>query len=135
VPAPRNSAPPSSSCRSAARWADLHYHYAQEELLVVLEGIPRLYTLEGSRELAHGDVVAFLPGRRGAHRITNESQRCARVLFVSTMEWPEVVEYPERDEVYVRTERSWTDARYDERRGRLLRIFARRDGRPVPPDD
>jgi uncharacterized cupin superfamily protein len=57
------------------------------------------------------------------------------VLFVSTMEWPEVVEYPERDEVYVRTERSWTDARYDERRGRLLRIFARRDGRPVPPED
>ena len=41
-----------------ARWAALHVHYANEELIVVLGGTPTLYTLAGSRELASGEVAA-----------------------------------------------------------------------------
>jgi uncharacterized cupin superfamily protein len=117
-----------------ARWADLHYHHANEELLLVLEGTPTLHTLEGSRELAPGDVVAFLRGRRGAHRLSNESGTPTRFVLVSTMAMPEVVEYPESERVFVMSEPPWSDAPYDETRGRVIRGFAKQDGRPVPPD-
>ena len=34
----------------------------------------------------------------------------------------------------VMSEPPWTDAPYDEARGRVIRSFAKNDGRPVPPD-
>jgi uncharacterized cupin superfamily protein len=117
-----------------ARWADLHYHHANEELLLVLEGTPTLHTLEGSRELEPGDVVAFRRGRRGAHRLSNESSAPTRFVLVSTMTMPEVVEYPESERVFVMSEPPWTDAPYDETRGRVIRGFAMQDGLPIPPD-
>jgi uncharacterized cupin superfamily protein len=117
-----------------ARWADLHYHHANEELLIVLEGTPTLHTLDGSRELARGDVVAFLRGRRGAHRLSNESSAPTRFILVSTKTTPEVVEYPESERVFVMSEAPWSGAPYDETRGRIIRSFAKQDGRPVPPD-
>jgi uncharacterized cupin superfamily protein len=121
-----------------ARWADLHAHYANEEMIVVLAGTPTLYTLEGSRELAPGEVVACPRGRRGAHRLENHSEEGARVVIVSTMVMPEVVEYPERPKgggVFVMTEPPYTSAPYDVGRGRILRVFQRDDGHPVPPDE
>jgi uncharacterized cupin superfamily protein len=117
-----------------SRWADLHYHHANEELLLVLDGRPTIHRLEGSRELSPGDVVAFLRGRQGAHRLSNESDAPARFVLVSTMTMPEVVEYPESDRVFVMSEPPWSDAPYDETRGRVIRGFAKQDGRPVPPD-
>jgi uncharacterized cupin superfamily protein len=122
---------------AGARWADLHFHHANEELIVVLAGAPTLHTLEGSRRLRPGDVVGCPPGRRGAHRLENTSDEVARVLIVSTMAMPDVVEYPERPDgggVFVMTEPPYTDAPYDEARGRVLRVFRRDDGWPVPPD-
>src|SRR5687767_2807751 len=74
------------------RQADLHAHYANEELIVVLAGTPTLHTLEGSRELATGEVVACLRGRRGAHRLENRTEELARILIVSTNHMPEIVE-------------------------------------------
>ncbi len=117
-----------------ARWADLHVHYANEELIVVLAGTPTVHTLEGERELVAGDVVACPRGRRGAHRLENRSQEPARVVIVSTMLMPEVVEYPERGNVFVMTEPPYSDAPLNEDFGRILRVFERDAGRPVPPD-
>jgi uncharacterized cupin superfamily protein len=56
-----------------ARWADLHVHYANGELIVVLAGEPTLYTAEGGRRLVTGKVVACLRGYRGAHRLENQT--------------------------------------------------------------
>jgi len=100
----------------------------------VLAGRPTLHTLEGSRELAPGDVVAFLRGRQGAHRLSNEADEPARFVLVSTMTMPEVVEYPETDRVFVMSEPPWSEAPYDAARGRVIRSFAKADGKPVPPD-
>ena len=33
-----------------SRWADLHFHHANEELLLVLDGRPTLHTLDGARQ-------------------------------------------------------------------------------------
>jgi len=70
----------------------LHAHYANEELLVVLTGRPTLITPAGERELAPGEVVAFLPGREDAHRLENRTGEPLRLLIVSTMLAPDVVE-------------------------------------------
>jgi uncharacterized cupin superfamily protein len=120
-----------------ARWADLHYHHANEELIVVLAGAPSVYTLDGHRELKPGEVVACPRGRVGAHRLENHSDEPARVLLVSTMVMPDVVEYPEREDgggVFVMSEPPYTEAPYDDSRGRILRVFRRDDGVGVPPD-
>ena len=39
--------------------------------------------------------MAFPRGRRGAHRVKNPSPEPARVLVVSTMNFPDVVEHPD----------------------------------------
>jgi uncharacterized cupin superfamily protein len=120
-----------------SRWADLHAHYANEEMIIVLEGSPTLHTLEGARTLQRGDVVACRRGRRGAHRLTNESDSAVRVLIVSTMNMPEIVEYPEEGEtgrVLAMTEPPWSETPYDESKGRLIRVFRRNEGQAIPPD-
>lgn len=70
-----------------------HSHEANEEMLVVLEGTPALRTPQGIRDLEQGAVVSFPCGPDGAHRISNRSDAPARVLFVSTMRYPEIVEH------------------------------------------
>jgi uncharacterized cupin superfamily protein len=60
-----------------AKWADLHIHFANEEMIVVLAGTPTVHTLDESRELATGEVVVCPRGRRGAHRLENLSSACS----------------------------------------------------------
>jgi uncharacterized cupin superfamily protein len=61
----------------------------------VLRGTPTLRTLEGERELAEGDVVAFPIGERGAHQIVNRTDQPVRILIVSEMVAPDIVVRPE----------------------------------------
>ncbi len=81
----------------------LHVHHANEELMIVIAGGPTLRTLEGTRELSPGEVVAFPTGRRGAHRVDNRGDEPARVLIVSTMLAPELNEYPDSGKAWART--------------------------------
>ena len=81
----------------------LHAHHANEELLVVLAGSPTLRTPEGERTLAEGEVVSFATGRTGAHRVDNRSDAPVRVLIVSTMIGPDVVEHLDSEKVYARS--------------------------------
>jgi uncharacterized cupin superfamily protein len=59
-------------------------------------------TLSGSRELAPGEVVACPAGRQGAHLLRNDTGEPARVLIVSTMHAPDINEFPETGEYWVR---------------------------------
>ena len=70
-----------------------HVHHANEELLIVLAGRPRLRTPAGTATLDPGSVVAFPPGPEGAHRISNAGPEPARVLVCSTMRLPEIAEH------------------------------------------
>jgi uncharacterized cupin superfamily protein len=72
-----------------------HLHHANEECLVVLEGTPLLRAPTGERELSVGDVAVFRRGAEGAHAISNRSRRPARWVVLSTMNEPDVVEYPD----------------------------------------
>ena len=86
-----------------------HLHHANEEMLIVMSGTPTLRTNDGERELPPGEVVSFLTGRRGAHRVDNHSDEPARVLIVSTMKAPEVAEYPDSGKVLARSSLSPKD--------------------------
>jgi uncharacterized cupin superfamily protein len=81
----------------------LHAHYANEEFLVVLDGSPTLRIADGERDLAQGEVVVFRTGRTGAHRIDNRTDSAIRVLVVSTMIGPDVVEHLDSEKVYARS--------------------------------
>ena len=81
----------------------LHAHHANEELLVVLHGRPTLRTIDGERTLDEGEVVSFPVGRRGAHRVENRGETPVRILIVSTMIGPDVVEHIESQKVYARS--------------------------------
>jgi uncharacterized cupin superfamily protein len=78
-----------------------HYHWGNEELLLVLEGSPTLRTPEGERELSPGDVALFRRGPEGSHQVINRSAEPARFLMVSTMVHPDVGEYPDSGKVGV----------------------------------
>ena len=80
-----------------------HLHHGNEELMIVLAGRPTLRRPDGERGLEPGEVVAFLTGDEGAHRVDNMHDEPARVLIVSTMRYPEVVEYPDSDKLGART--------------------------------
>ena len=72
-----------------------HFHHANEELLIVLSGTPDLRTPDGLRELQPGEVVSFPRGPDGAHRLRNASSEPCRLLFISEMNFPDVVNYPD----------------------------------------
>lgn len=81
----------------------LHAHHANEEMLVVLRGAPTLRTTEGERRLEEGEIVCFRTGREGAHRLDNRGDEPVRVLIVSTMIAPELVEQLDSQKVYARS--------------------------------
>jgi uncharacterized cupin superfamily protein len=72
-----------------------HYHFGNEELLVVVRGRPHLRTPEGWRQLEEGEMVAFPVGERGAHQIANRSDEMIRFLLLSEMNSPDMVVYPD----------------------------------------
>jgi uncharacterized cupin superfamily protein len=76
-----------------------HAHFGIEELLIVLGGHPTLRTPEGERELIEGEVVAFLPGRDGAHQLINATDEPVRYLMVSTSAGADVIEYPDSGKI------------------------------------
>ena len=84
------------------RFWPYHYHYGNEEWLVVLRGRPTLRTPEGERELREGDVVCFPPGPEGAHTLWNDGGEAARFVIASTNNRPGIVVYPDSDKVGVR---------------------------------
>ena len=79
-----------------------HIHHANEEWLVVVRGRPTLRTQDGEQELSEGDTVCFPRGPAGAHQVSNQSDAPVRVLILSSMNMPELVEYPDSGKVGAR---------------------------------
>jgi len=80
-----------------------HTHHANEEWVIVLRGEPTLRTHEGERQLREGDVVAFPRGNDGAHQIRNDTDVPIRVLMLSTLIAPDIVEYLDSGKVGARS--------------------------------
>ena len=78
-----------------------HLHHGNEEMIIVLRGSPTLRTLDGTRQLAPGEVVACPVGPRGAHQLQNNTDEPIRALVISTMVYPEIAEQLDSDKILV----------------------------------
>ena len=78
-----------------------HFHYSDEELLIVLSGRPTLRSPEGIRELEEGEALRFPVGEEGAHQILNRSAETATFLAISSHGRPDVVVYPDSNKLGV----------------------------------
>ena len=71
-----------------------HFHHAQEELFIVLEGEGTLRVAGERLPIKAGDVITIPPGPEHPHHILNTSNAPLKYLSISTKEYPEVCEYP-----------------------------------------
>jgi uncharacterized cupin superfamily protein len=78
-----------------------HYHYSDEELVIVLSGRPTLRTPDGNRELEEGEALRFELGEEGAHQIFNASDLTVTFLAVSSHGRPDVIVYPDANKIGV----------------------------------
>jgi uncharacterized cupin superfamily protein len=76
-----------------------HFHYADEELVIVLSGRPTLRTPDGTRELEEGEVLHFPVGEKGAHQIYNQTEEAVTFLAVSSSGRPDIIVYPDTDKI------------------------------------
>ena len=77
------------------RGCPYHLHHAQEEMFIVIEGHGTLRVADENLPLKPGDV-AFIPaGPEYPHQIINTSDAPLKYLSISTMEVPEICEYPD----------------------------------------
>jgi uncharacterized cupin superfamily protein len=76
-----------------------HYHYADEELLIVIEGEPSLRTPEGTRALERGEAIRFPLGEEGAHQVFNATEETVTLLAISSHGRPDIIAYPDGDKI------------------------------------
>lgn len=77
------------------RGCPYHLHHAQEEMFIILEGSGTLRVAGELLPLVTGDIVFIPPGPDYPHQIINTSERPLKMLSISTMETPEICEYPD----------------------------------------
>jgi uncharacterized cupin superfamily protein len=80
-----------------------HTHHANEEWVIVVRGEPTLRTPEGEHVLREGDVVCFPRGKEGAHQVSNRTEAPIRVLMLSTLIAPDIVEYLDTGKIGARS--------------------------------
>lgn len=81
------------------RGCPYHFHHAQEEMFVILEGQGSLRVAGEMLPLRAGDVICIPPGPEYPHQIVNTSDAPLKFLSISTQERPEVCEYPDSDKI------------------------------------
>lgn len=72
-----------------------HFHYAQEEMFVIVEGHGTLRVAGEMLPIRSGDVIFIPPGPEYPHQIINTSDAPLKYLSISTRETPEVCQYPD----------------------------------------
>ncbi|SEK95643.1 Uncharacterized conserved protein, cupin superfamily [Roseateles sp. YR242] len=72
-----------------------HLHHAQEEMFIVLEGQGTLRVAGEMLPIKAGDVIFIPAGPEYPHQIINSSSEPIKYLSISTMEQPEICEYPD----------------------------------------
>jgi uncharacterized cupin superfamily protein len=76
-----------------------HWHFGEEEWLLVVSGAPTLRTPEGERVLRPWDVEVFVRGEAGTHEVRNDTGEPVRLVMLSTVSDPEVCVYPDSGKV------------------------------------
>ncbi|MEO6171617.1 MAG: cupin domain-containing protein, partial [Arenimonas sp.] len=75
----------------------MHNHYGNEEMFFIIEGVGQVRIGTETFAIRNGDVIACpAGGKETAHQIINNSStQTLRYLAVSTMQSPDLVQYPD----------------------------------------
>jgi uncharacterized cupin superfamily protein len=95
--------------RPGKRVCPYHWHFGEEEWLLVVSGAPTLRTPEGEQVLRAWDVAVFVTGEAGAHEVRNDTDEPVRVVMLSSVSDPEVCVYPDSGKVSAHAGWSRTD--------------------------
>ena len=76
-----------------------HYHLAQEEMFVILEGEGTLRVAGERVPVRAGDVIFIPPGPEYPHHLINTGSVPMKYLSISTQETPEICYYPDSDKL------------------------------------
>lgn len=76
-----------------------HFHYSDEEVVIVIEGRPSLRTPDGTRVMEEGEAVRFPLGEDGAHQISNHTDIPVTFLALSSHGRPDIVVYPDSEKL------------------------------------
>ena len=89
-----------------------HNHRVNEEMFVVLDGSGEVRIGSETFPIKKGDVIAHPPGGPDtAHQIVNTSNAELRYLAISTLETPEICDYPDSKKFAVMTFESGPDGK------------------------
>lgn len=73
----------------------LHFHYVNEEMFIILDGIGDYRHGDEVYPVKAGDVLIARAGEQKGHQLVNTGREELRYFAISTMEQPDVFEYPE----------------------------------------
>jgi uncharacterized cupin superfamily protein len=76
-----------------------HFHHANEEAIFVLEGQGTLRINNEMKSITQGDYIVFPIGPDHAHQIINTSEKPLIFLCFSTMNHPDISEYPDSKKI------------------------------------
>jgi uncharacterized cupin superfamily protein len=76
-----------------------HYHLAQEEMFVILEGEGTLRVAGERLPVRAGDVIVIPPGPEYPHHLINTGAGPMKYLSISTQEKPEICYYPDSNKL------------------------------------
>jgi uncharacterized cupin superfamily protein len=76
-----------------------HSHTGNEEMIYIIEGLGTLRFGKDESLVSAGTVIAFPPGVENAHQLINTGSGDLRYLVVSTMEYPDISEYPDSNKI------------------------------------
>ena len=76
-----------------------HLHHTNEEMIFILEGKGILRLGKEEISVSSGTFIACPPGPEWPHQLINISDKELRYLVVSTMEYPEIAEYPDSKKI------------------------------------
>lgn len=85
------------------RSTPFHFHHVQEEMFIILKGNGTLRIADQRVAIEEGDVICIPPGEAWPHQIINTSSLPLTYMSVSTMELPEVCEYPDSNKYLVKS--------------------------------
>lgn len=76
-----------------------HFHHAQEEMFVILEGEGTLRVAGERLPVRAGDVITLPAGPEYPHHLLNTGSVDLKYLSISTQQRPEICEYPDSGKV------------------------------------
>ena len=79
--------------------SDRHWHEEEDELLYVVSGETTVIEEDGPHTLHPGDAACWPAGVANAHQVANRSGAPCSYLIFGSGAVPDVVHYPEREEV------------------------------------